>query len=414
MREDTHQSAGHPVLSQLVSLIPLDLVKQAVAKHDSDRYYKQMHTYRHLVFILYGVICRCHSLNHLIKSLTFLEGKLSHLGINRLPARSTLSDANIGRSSDVFSSIYFLLYQHYSTYLSEGHIQLFINGEVAPERIELFDSSTISLFVDIFKGAGRQPINGKKKGGLKVHTKLPLVGNTPDFIYLSDASKNDKDFLGQLKVEAGQIYVFDKGYVNYSKWHEWTTQGGYYLTRLNDNANYEVLAGQPNDAYQYSAGGIIADYRIQLGEGEARLVVYKDPLTNKVLKFVTNLFECQAETVAMIYKCRWSIEVLFKQVKQNFELYYFFSDSAEGIKTQVWIALIANLLFSVIHKQVKECEAFTVIAAMASNNLGSHVSLISLVKEKVRSGEKRDIAKVQLDLFCSKEGALFQNQNKSP
>jgi len=414
MREDTYQSAGHPVLSQLVSLIPADLVAKAVDEHRSDRYYKQMHTYRHLVFILYGVICRCHSLNHLIKSLTFLEGKLTHLGITQLPARSTLSDANMGRSSDVFASLYLLLYQYYSSCLSVGHIQLFINGEVDPGRIELFDSSTISLFVDIFKGVGRQPINGKKKGGLKVHTKLPLAGNTPDFIYLSDASKNDKDFLGQLKVEAGQIYVFDKGYVNYSKWHEWTAKGVYYLTRLNDNAHYDILAGQPNDIYQYSAGGIIADYHIQLGEGEARLVTYKDPLSGKVLEFVTNLFECKAETVAMIYKCRWSIEVLFKQIKQNFELYHFFSDSAEGIKTQVWIALIANLLFSVIHKQVKECEAFTVLVAMASNNLGSHVSLIKLVKEKVRSGEKRDIDKVQLDLFCSIEGALFENQNKSP
>ena len=414
MRKDTYQSAGHPVLSQLVSFIPLDLVEKAVAEHDSDRYYKQMHTFRHLVFILYGVICRCHSLNHLIKSLTFLEGKLTHLGITRLPARSTLSDANIGRSSDVFASIYLLLYQHYSAYLSSGHIQLFINGEVAPERIELFDSSTISLFVDIFKGAGRQPINGKKKGGLKVHTKLPLSGSTPDFIYLSAASKNDKDFLGQLKVRPGQVYVFDKGYVNYSKWHEWTTKGVYYLTRLNDNAHYEILTGQPNDFHQYSAGGIIADYRIQLGEGQARLVIYKDPLSGKVLEFVTNLLDCKAITIAMIYKCRWSIEVLFKQVKQNFELYHFFSDAAEGIKTQVWIVLIANLLFSVIHKQVKECEAFTVLVAMASNNLGSHVSLIKLIKEKVRAGEKRDIAKVQLDLFCPGQGALFEDQNKSP
>lgn len=105
---------------------------------------------------------------------------------------------------------------------------------------------------------------------------------------------------------------------------------------------------------------------------------------------------------------------MFKSIKQNFELYHFFSDSQEGIKTQVWIALIANLLFSVVHKQVKECEAFGVLVAMASNNLGSHISLIKLVKEKVRKGQLRDITKVQLDLFDMAQGALFPKQNKSP
>ena len=72
----------------------------------------------------------------------------------------------------------------------------------------------------------------------------------------------------------------------------------------------------------------------------------------------------------------------FKQIKQNFELYYFFSDSEEGIKTQVWIALIANLLFTVIHKQIKESEQFTTIVAIASINLGSYVCFISLLKTK--------------------------------
>ena len=99
-----------------------------------------------------------------------------------------------------------------------------------------------------------------------------------------------------LKVVAGQIYVFDKGYANYAKWHEWTNKDVYYVTRLNENADYDILAGQPNDISQYSAGGIIADYRIRLGEGEARLVIYKDSVSGKVLKFVTNMFECQAMT----------------------------------------------------------------------------------------------------------------------
>lgn len=90
------------------------------------------------------------------------------------------------------------------------------------------------------------------------------------------------------------------------------------------------------------------------------------------------MFDFQAETITRLYKNMWEIETFFKQLKQKFELGYFFSDSQEGIKTQVWIALI----FTVIHKQVRECEQFLTIVSMASANLGSYISFISIVKAK--------------------------------
>jgi IS4 transposase len=71
----------------------------------------------------------------------------------------------------------------------------------------------------------------------------------------------------------------------------------------------------------------------------------------------------------LLYKNRREIELFFKKIKQNFELGYFFSDSREGIKTQVWIVLIANLIFSVIRKKIKEAEQFTTLVAMAKANV---------------------------------------------
>ena len=377
-----------------------------------------MTTYRQLVFLLYGVITRCHSLRNLCKGLLFLENKLCYLGIDKIPATSTLSDANINRKSDVFGSIYHRLYQHYSPYLSEDYITMFIGGEVDPSKVEIFDSSTVGLFVDVFKGAGRNPLDGKKKGGLKIHTKMPLSGFTPDFIHLTEAASNDKNFLGQLNPPSGTIYVFDKGYVSYKVWERWTKQGVFYVTRLNDNAQYEVLAGQANHISQYAKGGIISDQKIRLTTNEttleARLIIYKDPVTGKVLKFVSNMFDYQATTIIQLYKYRWGIEVLFKQIKQNFELSYFYSDSPEGIKTQVWVALIANLIFTVIHRQVKECEMFITIVSMASNNLGSYTCLISLVKRKAPSAEERNIKIVQGELFNEQLGGVFESRGKSP
>lgn len=119
-------------------------------------------------------------------------------------------------------------------------------------------------------------------------------------------------------------------------------------------------------------------------------------------------------TIIQLYKYRWNIEILFKSLKQNFELGYFYSDSSEGIKTQIWIALIANLLFSVIHKQCKEAEIFTPIVSLAAVNMGSYISLIRIVNSGRLGATDRDIKIIQMDIFTNKQGAGFQKQEKSP
>ena len=94
--------AGQPVICQLLSFLPRQIVDSCVSEHLSDRYYKTMTTWKQLVFMLYGVVTKCHSLNSLCKNLLFLEDRLTYLGIDKLPAVSTLSDANINRDSTVF------------------------------------------------------------------------------------------------------------------------------------------------------------------------------------------------------------------------------------------------------------------------------------------------------------------------
>ena len=107
------------------------------------------------------------------------------------------------------------------------------------------------------------------------------------------------------------------------------------------------------------------------------------------------------------------MEVVFKQLKQNFELSYFYSDKEEGIKTQIWIALIANLLFSVIHRQIKEAEQFITLVSMASNNLGSYTCFISLLKMKKLSAEDRNVKIIQMVMFNILKGGVFKEQINS-
>lgn len=417
--KQSNKLSGQPIIGQLFSFIPSAIIKDAVSEHNSDFYYKTLTTQRQLAFLLYGVITRCRSLNGLCKNLIFLEDRLMYLGINKLPASSTLSDANINRNSDVFGKIYHLLYQFYKHDLSDSFAQFFTQKEVDASKVILFDATTISLFVDIFKGVGRNPIDGRKKGGLKIQATMPLDGSVPDVIHLHPACSNDKNFLGQLNHPKGTIYVFDKGYVNFNKYEEWTEEGIFYVTRINDNASYQVIESKINDVIEYAGGGIIKEETILLKINEdkhhkARLVTYKDPLTNNILKFVSNMHDCSALTITLLYKCRWNMEVLFKQLKQNFELRHFYSDSAEGIKSQIWIALIANLLFTVIHKRIKESEQFITLVNMASNNMASYVCLISIFNCKKLNEQERDLEKIQLELFNIIRGGVFQNMKKSP
>jgi hypothetical protein len=413
--------SGQPIICQLLSFLPKELVAESVAKFDSDKYYKTMSTYKQLVFMLYGIVSKSDSLTSLCKCLLFLEGKLVYVGIDKLPATSTLSDANCKRNSEVFEDLYYRLFNYYKTELEGGFSGLPINGEASTSKIKRFDSTTFTLFVDVLKGAGRNPEHGTKKGGVKAQTVLGLDSLVPEFIELGPAAKNDKDFLGQLIVKPGYLYVFDKGYVNYTVYRDWTKQGVSFVTRLNENASYVVLEDKKVEHFDLVTGqGVIADQMIQVKvKGDKtglklRLVTYKDPETGKVLKFLTNHFAYQAHTITLIYKNRWAIEPFFKQLKQNYQLGYFFSDSEHGIKTQIWIALIANLIFTLIYQRNKEAESFVTIVSMARAGLNTYVCILTIIKHKKLSPEDRNNEIVQLKIFENQQGGVLKSTNKSP
>jgi len=147
---------------------------------------------------------------------------------------------------------------------------------------------------------------------------------------LDAASKNDKDFLGQLIVKKGVLYVFDKSYMNYKVYQKWTNQGVYLVARVNENASYSIVKENPVDIVDLSQGvGILKDQHIKVKINGSKdflvllLGTYKDPESGKVLKFLIDHFDYQAMTIAMIYKNRWAIEPFFKQLKQNYQLNYF-------------------------------------------------------------------------------------------
>jgi hypothetical protein len=257
-------NTGIPIVLQIAKLIPQWILNEVVEETDSDAYYKTLTIQKQLVCLLYGVITKCNSFNVLCKNLQFLENKVTSIGIEDLPRRSTLGDTNVKRSSSPFTGIYTsvfeLLYthlhKHYATLLN-NETYSFISDIDGSKQIEIIASRTISLFSEIFRGAGRNCLIGAKKGGLKIHAKLPLGRVTPNMVHITEAACNDKNFLGQLATQFNIIYVFDKGYVNYLKWLEMDETGAYWVTRLNKNAQYDILSQKVYDCIEYADGEII-------------------------------------------------------------------------------------------------------------------------------------------------------------
>jgi len=414
VNKDTKAYLGIPILGQLLSLFPRSIFNDSVTESDSDSAHRTVSTWAQFVYISYGVLTGSSSLREIYKNLEMLGDRISHLGLSEIPARSSISDANRSRESAVFGLFYMKLYKHFKGYLSDSYLKGLINGEVSPSQVHIFDSTTISLFKDIFKNTGRTPKNGQAKGGIKAFTKIILGERVPNFICLKAAATNEKLFLKSMELAKGTIAVFDKGFQKFTQYAEWTQAGVFFVTLLNENGKFKILKINPLE--EIREDGVIQDAQIELSfyskeekqrkTVEVRMIAYIDPITGERFAFITNLFTLKAMTISLLYKNRWVIEPLFRQIKQNFELTYFLSDSQEGIKTQIWIAMILNLIFTAVYKMIGEALDFSTMVKLAAKNLYSYVNYIRFLKkpEILKRQKPQNHQKVQYNLFPKIDG----------
>src|SRR5690606_18234522 len=157
--------------------------------------------------------------------------------MKQLPARSTLSDANRKRDNKVFAVLYSKLFLYYKTSLQGNGLD--IGGDAVARRGEFFESTTGTLFKEMLKVAGWDPLKGKKKGGAKVFAKMNLAEGVPNYICIRSAATNENMFLKVMELPEHGIAVFDKGYNRYSSFEKWDSSNRYFVTRKKDNARYE-------------------------------------------------------------------------------------------------------------------------------------------------------------------------------
>jgi len=391
---------GQPIFKQILNLVNAINLQGIVTKHNSDYYYKAFKTKTHLTTLLFGIFSRCDSMTEICEGLRALSGKLNHLGLEKAPAKSTASNGNRNRSDKVFEDIYFSLVKKYQSFLSDSRTYGLTFKEVL-----LIDSTTIRLFSDILKGVGRNPKgDGKKKGGLKVHMLIDAVQSVGRFIKITAAKVHDKNFLKSLELISHSMVVFDRAYNYYHQFALWTQKQVFFVTRLKKNAVYTVVQVSRTHYRKKGQAKVLRDEIIELeynpedenGQKQTktklnlrlRKVCYQDE-KNRYYEFLTNNFEITAEEVAFLYKKRWGIELLFKKMKQNFQLHYFYGENETAIRTQVWCTLIAQLLLTVIQKMAQAKKAFSVVASLVRIHLISLLDVYELLRSTRRAYKAR-------------------------
>ena len=384
MSKDTH-FIGQPLFSQLLKLVDKSEVVKLSKKGGYDRYTKRLDGYTHFVALLFAVLNRYDSLRELVVGMLSEANKLQHLGVDYMIKRSTIADANNRRSSDFFASIYSSLYQRNKQFLSDSR-----TNKSWERQLYIMDSTTISLFSNILKGVGRNPKQGKKKCGIKAHSVIKATENVPQLICYTSAATHDSFMLKELQLEEGSFIALDRAYINYSEFERLTQEGVYYVCKMKSNLVYETLSDKMivNDNGQVILREKEVVFKKKDIEHKSRIVEYwredeKGKLAHAVL--LTNNFELNTDDIIEIYKRRWQIETLFKQLKQNFPLKYFYGDSVNAIQSQIWVTLIANLLLTIVKRRVKRKWSFSNMVTMVRHTLMYYIDLYRYLEEPEKS-----------------------------
>ena len=358
------------IFSQLLQLFSRIEFQQAVKATKAERHARGFTCWGQFVAMLFCQLGRAHSLREIAGGLRSCEGKLQHLGITA-PAHSTLAYANEHRPWELYQRVFSQLYQRCSQQFAGKKKFRFKN------KLLSLDSSIIDLSVTLFDWAKFR----RTKGAIKLHLLLDHDGYLPSFAWITEGKRSDVKIARGLEFDPGTILVYDRGYNDYALFGQWTAQGVFFVTRMKDNALYEVVGER--DVPQNR--NILKDELIQLTGLQAqekcpyplrRIEVYV-PETDEILVFLTNNLDFGATTVAAIYKDRWQIEIFFKIIKQNLKIKTFVGTSANAVKIQIWTALIAMLVLRYLQLLSQYRWSLSNLVALLRMSLFTHRDLWS-------------------------------------
>jgi Domain of unknown function (DUF4372)/Transposase DDE domain len=329
------------IFSQLLQLFPRVEFERAVKDHKAERHARGFASWGQFVAMLFCQLGRAHSLREICGGLACCEGKLKHLGIALAPKRSTLAYANEHRPWQLFQAVFEqLLERARQVVYAQGGPKKFR----FKNKLMSLDGSVIDLSVSLFDWAKFR----RTKGAIKLHLLLDHDGYLPSFAVVTEGKQSELQVARTLRFEPGTILAIDRGYIDYDWFAKLTRQEVYFVTRLKENAVYQVKAEFQVPQNRNVLKDELMWFPRQVKAGQEpclfRRVEVWDEEKQESIVFLTNLLRFGATTIAAIFKDRWQVELFFKAIKQNLKIKTFVGTSANAVKTQVWTALIAMLV----------------------------------------------------------------------
>jgi len=384
---------GKTVFAQLIKFLPVYEFRQCVQHYRGTYKVQTFSCWDQFLCMAFAQLTYRESLRDIEVCLRARQEKLYHMGFRSQISRSTLAYTNENRD--------WRIYAEFAQGLIQMARELYIHDDFGVELEQTayaLDSTTIDLCLSLFPWAQFR----KRKGAVKLHTLLDLRGSIPTMVIITHGKIHDVNILDELPIEAGAIYILDRGYLDFGRLYTIHLSSAFFITRAKSNFAFQRLYSRPVD----KTTGVQSDQIITLQGFYAqkdypeklRRIRYFDAQNNKRLVFLTNNFTLPALTIAELFRCRWQIELFFKWIKQHLRIKAFYGTSENAVKTQSWIAISVYGLVAIVKKRLAINHSLYTILQILSVSLFEKIPLYPLLTNSIYTFPKEEPCN-QLDLF---------------
>jgi hypothetical protein len=386
-------NSGKTIFAQLMDFLPTYEFRKCVERYQGHYKVQSFSCWDQFLCLAFAQLTYRESLRDIEICLRAAGSKLYHLGFRSQVARNTLANANAVRDWRIYADFaQVLIAEARRLYAAEDF------GLELKQTVYALDSTTIDLCLALFPWAKFR----KRKGAVKLHTLLDLRGSIPTVIWITTGKVHDVKVLDELFIEAGAIYVMDRGYLDFARLHRIQRKSAFFVTRAKKNFNFRRLYSAPVD----KSTGLLFDQTIVLNgfysardyPDKLRRVGFHDAERNKRLVFVTNNISLPALTIAQLYKCRWKVELFFKWIKQHLRIKVFYGDSENAVKTQIWIAISVYVLVAIVKKRLSLEPSLYTILQILSVTLFEKTPILQALSATAYTTQNHDCSN-QLNLF---------------
>ena len=370
------------ILRQICNLIPPHEVSKIARTSGAGDKSRTFSPWSHVLSLLYGQLTHSIGLNDLCDSLHLHSGPLSSIRGATAPSRNGLSNANRERPAAMAEQLFWRVMAHLAGQ-SPGFAAGRSRGPAFRFKMPLHvvDTTVMELVANCMDWAKHR----RRKAAAKTHMRLNLQSLLPNFVIIDTAGEHDNKRARELcaGVKSGEIVLFDKGYVDFGHLQDWDQRGVFWVTRAKDNMTYELIQKMPRSKDEK----VLQDEIIVLSnpnqpapELMRRIVaIVEVDGQEREMVFLTNNLEWSPRSVADLYRCRWQIEVFFKQIKQTLQLADFLGHNANAVRWQVWMALLVYVLLRYLSYLSQWAHSFTRLFTIVRAVLWSKLNLWKLL-----------------------------------